>query len=405
MKYPVIYIITKLELGGAQKVCLTLFNNLNTQIPTYSPQNLIPGTSFTPWLISGAQGTLVKSVKNNSHVLLLATLKREFKFSNFTSICTDIRAFWDMITQLRALKQKFPQLIVHTHSTKAGYLGRWAAFFAGIKIRIHTVHGWGFHSHQSWPLYLLSYFLEFCTSFITTHYVTVSQADITLGIKKIPFFLKKQTLIRAAISPEFTQNLAHMTVQKFTQNKFIFGTVACFKPQKNIFDVLHAFKVTRDCLNLYKTPITCCLEIIGDGELRPEIETWITENNLQNVIILHGWQDHVAPIMKNWNCFVLTSLWEGLPCAIIEARCLKLPVITYAVGGISDVIKHDQNGFLCAPHQIKTFAHYMFSLVTNQALYQRLSNYHDNLEDFTQEAMLEQHRTLYKNISTTNNLL
>ena len=101
------------------------------------------------------------------------------------------------------------------------------------------------------------------------------------------------------------------------QQPFIFGTVACFKRQKNIIDLFKAFRLVRQ-----KKP-NAVLEVIGDGVLRPELEAWITQNALNDAIILHGWQNNVANHMIRWHAFVLSSLWEGLPCACGQRGCLE----------------------------------------------------------------------------------
>ena len=123
----ILYIITKLELGGAQKVCVTLFKHLRIALGTH--------------LISGDQGALVQEVAKETDVHLLPSLKREV---SFFSLFNEIKNFFKLIQLIKKLKQKHPDLIVHTHSTKAGLIVRWAAFFAGVKTRIHTVYGFAF---------------------------------------------------------------------------------------------------------------------------------------------------------------------------------------------------------------------------------------------------------------------
>ena len=91
------------------------------------------------------------------------------------------------------------------------------------------------------------------------------------------------------------------------KNDRVFGTVSCFKRQKNLFDLLQAFKTVQA---LY--PATR-LEIIGDGAQRTEIEQWLHRNNLAEVVLLHGWQDTVAPHMRTWNSFVLTPCGKAYP--------------------------------------------------------------------------------------------
>jgi len=78
--------------------------------------------------------------------------------------------------------------------------------------------------------------------------------------------------------------------------------------------------------------------------IEAEIKKWITQHNLTNEITLLGWQKDIAYHLKQWDAFVMSSLWEGLPCAIVEARLSKLPVVTYDVGGINEIIIHKKKG-------------------------------------------------------------
>jgi glycosyltransferase involved in cell wall biosynthesis len=396
----IIYIITKLELGGAQKVCLSLVEGLGPRAT----------------LITGKEGPLVARVANNPNVILMKELTREVRFFGFIN---ELRCFFKLIGILRQLKKKYPHAIVHTHSTKAGLLGRWAAFFAGIRTRMHTVHGYAFHEHQTKVAWFLIYFTELITSFITTHFICVSSADAKTGIKLLPWFASKHSIIRAAVDhgqffvpariskpmrPITSDDVSGVALKTkpeargnestrdTVKNTFIFGTIACFKPQKNLFDLLQAFEYA------YKKNPHIRLELIGDGQLRPTIETWIFEHKLNKVITLHGWQNHVTLIMMHWHAFVLTSLWEGLPCAIIEARLQKLPVISYNTGGIHDVIMDGENGLLYPQKEWRQFAQGMIEVSTNQELYKKLCGYRDELEDFKISTMVEQHQNLYKQV-------
>jgi len=371
MNAPVVYIITKLELGGAQKVCLSLFNQLGQQRTTY--------------LISGTQGVLVDQVKDNAQALLLPSFTREV---GLLSLLAEVRNFFILTKTLRSLKKKHPDLMVHTHSTKAGIIGRWAALFAGVKQRIHTIHGFAFHAHQSRIKTAILYLAELATSGITTHFVCVSTKDALVGKKYFPRFHKKHSLIRASVD-----RLPFITEQKNTTDGLhIFGTIACFKPQKNLTDLIHAFA------KVHAQQPNTRLEIIGDGILRPQLTALITTYQLNDVVTLHGWQHHVAPFMARWHAFVLSSLWEGLPCAIIEARLMKLPVISYDTGGVSEVIQSGKNGFICAQKQWQKLADAMIALSAEPETYHRLQNYADDLVPFYQETMVQQHADLYNKL-------
>jgi len=370
----VLYIITQLELGGAQKVCLSLVEKLRNH-------------HVTTFLISGSHGPLAQKVATYQHVSLMPELQQ-------TSFLRAIKGFFLLIKKIRTLKKKHPNLIVHTHSTTAGLLGRWAAFFAGIRTRIHTIHGYAFHEHCSYFLWISIYLCELFTSFITNHFICVSSKDARTGITYFPQFAKKHSIIRAAVDYESFHNPNRIIIIK-KNTPFVFGTISCFKPQKNIFDLLQAFK------SVYKQNNNTRLEIIGDGLLRPAIETWIHTHSLEHVIVLHGWQNTVIPYMKKWHAFTLTSLWEGLPCAVVEARLLKLPVISYDTGGIADIIFHQKNGLVYAQKKWDCLANGMLYLTQNKVLFQRMNSHKDHLEDFDHNIMTHQHKKLYQELIRT----
>jgi glycosyltransferase involved in cell wall biosynthesis len=187
------------------------------------------------------------------------------------------------------------------------------------------------------------------------------------------------------VKREITKNESHI---------FYFGTIACFKPQKNIFDLLHAFA------HVHEHDPHTHLEIIGDGYLREEIENYIIAHKLDLAISLHGWQEDVSSIMQRWHAFVLTSLWEGLPCAIVEARLLKIPVISYKTGGIGDVITHHQNGLLFDQYDWRGVAQAMLELTHDKKLYAGLSSFHDDLTEFDINSMWKAHQKLYRRLGS-----
>ena len=375
-KLHVVYIITKLELGGAQKVCLKLLRGLHDH-----------GISSS--LISGKQGMLAEDI-SSSEVVLLDSFKREV---GFASLVSEIKTFFTLIKHLKEIRKKYDTVLVHTHSTKAGLIGRWAAWCAGINIRIHTIHGFAFHRHQPKLIAFIIYVLELFTSAITTHFVCVSSHDVKIGVTYFPRFIYKHSIIRAAVDWHTFYQPTQVPRSFPHDAPFIFGTVACFKKQKNLFDQLHAFELA------YKTNNNIRLEIIGDGVLRPAIEQWIDEHQLSSVITLHGWQKDVVPFMSRWHCFVLSSLWEGLPCAVVEARLLKLPVLSYNTGGIHDVISSGENGLLYPQKDVRGLAKGMIELTQRPELHTTLQSHQDNLTDFNDMYMVRQHISLYEALS------
>jgi len=384
--FHVVYILTKLELGGAQKICLSLMEGLEKNRCSTS-------------LITGPEGKLVSMARHFDSVFFLKNFKREVSVKG---LLREVKNFFAIILTLRTIKKqhKNKTIIVHTHSTKAGIVGRWAAFFARISYRVHTIHGFGFHDYQPRRLWWLIYILELCTSFITTRFICVSEYDRRQGAKLFPYFFKKSSLIRASVAwDQFYQPALKIKTLPLKESSVLrIGTVSCFKPQKNLLDLFKAFEDL--CLyrkkNNQSLPV---LEVIGDGEQRPMLEQWILEHNLSGQIVLLGWQENVVLWMRNWHLFVMSSLWEGLPCAVIEARLCGLPVISYAIGGIPEVIIHGKNGYIVRPSNWETLAKLMTIALDNKELYQSLSAFNDNLSQFDNQVMWQKHISLYRNFT------
>lgn len=371
----IVYIITKLELGGAQKVCLSLFNH-------FAPNS---------FLLSANNGELYNSIKDNPNYIPLPTMQRQV--SIFT-VFLEILTFFNIFLHLRSLKKKYPNIIVHTHSSKAGILGRLAAYCAGIRKIIHTVHGFGITPSQSWLTQKIFWLSEQIATLCSDKIICVSHKDLLFGNNIFIGFKNKATLIRAAVSPlQFQQsfNLLKGKSSTVSQN-IILGSIACFKPQKNLFDLFKAFFLLT---KLLPPNIIVHLNIIGDGELRPAIEKQIALYKLEEKILLLGWQENVASIIPNWDIFCLTSLWEGLPCSIIEARLNKIPCVCYDTGGITEVIQHNVNGIIVKSKTPAEMAISLNNLILNSRLLTSMQQFKDDLGSFFATQMIAEHRRIY----------
>jgi glycosyltransferase involved in cell wall biosynthesis len=181
------------------------------------------------------------------------------------------------------------------------------------------------------------------------------------------------------------------------KSPWVIGAVACFKPQKNLFDLLAAFQIVHQTM-VQRGDCAPRLEIIGDGEQRPALEAWIKNAGLQDGVVLLGWQHNVADWMRTWHVFALSSLWEGLPCSVIEARLSRLPVVAYNVGGIGEVITHGKNGFLVTPGDWQGLATCMLQTIIDPAYYHLLATHEDALTDFHNQIMVQNHKILYQKL-------
>lgn len=319
------HIITKLELGGAQEVALHAVSHLDR-------------SQYRAMLIAGPGGILTEEARRLPHVdvHIIPALGRQIRFLG------DLVALIELTTLLRRLRPA----VVHTHSSKAGILGRWAAWLAGVPVIVHTVHGYGITPAQPRWLRSLLVLVERVTGWVTTHWITVSQADLKKG-RAWGLFRDNVSVIRPGIDPEpFQRQKGSKQSQRLNaefggaaSDKFV-GTVACLKPQKAPQDFIAVAK------RVVAARSDVHFVLVGDGELRPQVEALIAQYGLSGRVHLAGWRRDIPAMMQTWDAFLLTSHWEGLPRVLLEARVSGLPLIATDVGGAAEVVTDPSIGSL-----------------------------------------------------------
>ena len=334
---PVVHIITKLELGGAQQNTLFTIAHLDRE-------------RFRPYLITNHEGILVsealalKGVKT----FLLSELIREI------NPLMDVRALFRIKGILQGIKGGDSTLIVHTHSSKAGILGRWGARLAGADAIIHTIHGFGFHDYQPFPFRNFIVFLEKVTARITDRFIAVSRANIQKGVDVGIFPPHKTVLIRSGIElEEFTG----VKVNKWAQKKALgveptlplVTMIGCLKAQKAPLDyveVAHQVLQEKDVRFI----------LVGDGQLRGRVQKRADELGLGERFKLLGWRRDIPEILAATDIFVLTSLWEGLPRVLPQAMAMGIPIVATGVDGTPEAVVHGANGFVTKPRDTRGMA-------------------------------------------------
>ncbi|MDD5560903.1 MAG: glycosyltransferase family 4 protein [Candidatus Omnitrophica bacterium] len=330
-KINLLYIITKLELGGAQKQLLSLVRTLDKE-------------RFNAYIITARDGLLVEAAEKTPGLKLIRCrfLERPIR------PIQDILALFFIYRFIRNNDID----IVHTHSSKAGILGRLAAKASGVKTIIHTVHGWSFHDYQSGITHYFYLFLEKLCACLSSAIIIVSQSDKKRALHNSLGRPDQYKLIRYAVDyAEFENNKRVSRARKelgLSETDLAVGMVACFKPQKSPLDFIKlASSIKKDIPNVK-------FILVGDGILRNKICALINKLNLNEQIILTGWRGDIASIMSCLDVFVLTSLWEGLPIAVLEAMAAGLPVVATDTGGISEVVLDGKTGYLVKPRDIQT---------------------------------------------------
>jgi glycosyltransferase involved in cell wall biosynthesis len=294
------------------------------------------------------------------------------------------------------LKRWSGKVVVNTHSTKAGAIGRVAAWFAGVDLISHTVHGFGFNQYQSYVKRSFLFVVEqFCT-LLSDKIICVSQKDRLHGDKFLWTFKAKSLVIRAGVP------LQRFYPAKLPKKKeLIIGTISCLKPQKNIQDLISSFALLTRMKEL--TIYELRLEILGDGDQKSFILDLLQALGIRKKVKFLGWQSDVCSYIQKWDIFALSSLWEGLPCSVLEARLCQLPVVAYDVGGISEVIEHGKNGFLVEPGNKKQLTEYLAKLVKDVQLRKAMASFEDDLQLFSENKMLSDYEKLFKDLFAQKN--
>lgn len=345
---PVLHAITRLIVGGAQE---------NTM---YTAALLDPARYQVEVLCgpqTGAEGSLIDEVRAQGIPLtILPELARQI------DPLKDLSALFKLARFIR--QRHFA--IVHTHSSKAGIIGRLAARLAGTPVIVHTVHGWSFHERMS-PLTRWTYILlERLAARFTDALIVVAQPDIDKGLRAGIGRPEQYHLIRSAIpldefDPSTVDRAAVRRELGPPLDAPVLGNVGRFSAQKNPLDwVRVAGRVARarpDCRFL----------LVGDGPLRPQVEAALIEEGIVTQTVLTGLRRDVPRMLAAMDVFLLTSLWEGLPRVIPQAMAMEVPVVANRADGTAEAIQHGETGYLVEPGDVESAAAYCLELLNDPA--------------------------------------
>jgi glycosyltransferase involved in cell wall biosynthesis len=246
--------------------------------------------------------------------------------------------------------------IVHTHTAKAGFVGRLAAWLASVPVRVHTFHGHTFHGYFSPAKTRLFIILERFCARLSTRVITISPKlrDDLIHTYRIappekvvvvPLGLDLQPL--AALHKDG----ANFRLQYgLPPDKKIVGIVGRLVPIKNH----HLFLQVAE--RLVKQRHDVHFIIIGDGECRAELEQQVSESGINDHVSFLGWIEEVGMVLSGLDVLALTSNNEGTPVSIIEAMAAGVPVVATAVGGVADVLENGALGYITPPDDAELFA-------------------------------------------------
>lgn len=316
-------------LSGVQNIMLKLLINLDKN-------------KYEIFILSKPGGPLVEKVTElGFHYIPVPSLRRDLSL-------LDGFAFIHFFLIFR--KYKFD--IVHTHSSKTGFLGRIAARLAGVPKIIHTVHGFPFHYAQPLPIRFFYQVLEKLVSPFCNSIIFVNNFEREFAIKyKIVQEIKALTIYNGI--ELVNKKSKHSSFKK--DNIFIFGSVLRFEKIKNIVNTIKV------AIEVCKVNNKIVFYFIGDGKLLSECRQMILKANLEENIILPGWKNNISEWLAKFDVYLLFSIAEGLSISILEAMSMSLPIVASDVKGNNELVSKD-NGILVPINDIDRLTAVLLSL-------------------------------------------
>ena len=295
------------------------------------------------------------------------------------------------------LQQEKPD-IVHTHSSKAGFLGRWAAWFAGVPLIVHTPHGHVFFGHFNPMMSRIFLLVEKITALITDHMVALAEGE------------KKDYVELSIIKPERIDIIhsgvdidRYLKTQVNIENKkisiglnpksLVVGTVGWLLPIKGPMHLLNAM------IKIWPSLSEVQLVYVGKGDQEEVLKQQAMKMGVSDKVKYLGWRDDVHELMPLFDLFALPSMNEGMGRVLVEAMAAGKAVVASNVGGIPDLVHHGQNGFLVEPGDVNGLSAAIEKLLADENLRHAMGKKGQAMAyNFSESKMIEKIDALYASL-------
>jgi glycosyltransferase involved in cell wall biosynthesis len=380
----IVHIITRMIVGGAQEN--TLYNCLDL-IETYGDEVvLLTGPT------DGPEGRLLEQGRAGGlQVITIPSLRRALH------PLRDLQAYRSLREAIRRLQPE----VVHTHSAKAGILGRAAAWKEKVPAVVHTVHGAPFYPYQAWPI---RRFYQACEAWAAArchHLIAVAEAMADLMVEAGVCPRGKISTIYSGMEVEpFLQADEHRLAMRarlgLEDKHIVVGKVARLFELKG-----HEYLIEAAARTVAIQPNLRFL-LVGDGGLRPRLEEQVRRLGLERFFVFAGLVPpaEIPAYLSAMDMLVHCSLREGLARALPQALLAGKPVISFDIDGAREVCLDQRTGYLLPPKSITGLERAMVELANDPARRCEWGRAGQQLfaERFRHQNMTAQIRQLYQGL-------
>ncbi|MBI5749467.1 MAG: glycosyltransferase family 4 protein [Nitrospinae bacterium] len=407
MKYKVAHIITRMDKGGSAENTLLTVLGLNKEKYDVT---LIKGATFESVMSDeereANERDLKKAEDSGVKIITVDELVRRISPLN------DLKAF----IKLFFIIKKGKYHIVHTHTSKAGIIGRWAAWLCRFgkltktPVIIHTPHGHIFYGYYGRFLTWIFKIIERITGLITDRIITLTDREKQehIDFKIAP--PEKFVTIHSGVEVKKFFDISPADIKKvrgelnIPDDYLVVGTVGrlvevkghkyFIQAAKNILNV-----IARDFSPEATPSLNIKFIIVGDGPLISDLKRNANLLGIADSVIFTGWRNDVPAIISVFDIFVLPSLNEGMGKVLVEAMLLKRPIIASRVGGIPDLIRDGENGILVNSASPNELAKAIIELLKSEEKRKRMGESGKLIvESYSDKAMIDKIGRLYEEV-------
>jgi len=374
-----LHLITRMIRGGAQENTLATVLGLRE-----AGYEAILATGPT-W---GNEGELIsRALENGVPIIIINQMIREL------SLHRDIVSFLKILYWLKRIKPD----VVHTHTSKAGLLGRLAGRLMKVPVLIHTPHGHVFHSYFSKTKERFFLQIEQFLGDLSVKMIALTRAekrehvDLCVGISDqwviIPSGVDEKPFLNLHEDAGTTKT--RLGVKNKSKIVGFIGRIAPVKGPRFLIEAIPAI--------LRNNPDAFFL-IIGDGEEGVKLKELASSLNILSSIRFMGHQEDIRSYLNIMDVLVVPSLNEGMGRVIVEAGFLKKAVLASRIGGIPDLIENEKTGILVDPRSPEQIAEGVMTLLQDPGKRHRMGHalYDKAISEYTESRMIEQIEILYR---------